>query len=294
MRGKMMNHDERYGFFHVCTDGTVLPWMFKDKDDFIAGINRIGICCYQTGVLMYAFTLMDNHVHFVMHGTRPMCKVFINRYKLLTGKHIAFKYGDSEHLRNLPAQIIRINSEEELMETIAYLDRNPIIAGYRYLPADYLWGSARFLFRETVTCPEEELVRLKDLSPFTQRKLLKTHIRLPEEWTVDSQGMISPECFLEWKKTEKLFGTPVRYIYFLSRKLEGKLEMKFDSNSQTFIRDKELRIIVENMAGKKDIRSLDFNTRIAIGRRLKYEYAASVKQISRMIYLETDILKKFI
>ena len=67
-----------------------------------------------------------------------------------------------------------------------------------------------------------------------------------------------------------------------------------DSYSQTFIRDKELRIIVENMAGKKDIRSLDFNTRIAIGRRLKYEYAASVKQISRMIYLETDILKKFI
>jgi len=289
-----MDQDDRYGFFHVCTDGTVLPWMFKDREDFIAGINRIGICSHQTGVLVYAYTLMDNHVHFVLYGTRPMCKAFINRYKLHTGKHIAFKYADKEHLRNLPAQIILIRSEEELMETVAYLDRNPIVAGYRHIPADYQWGSARFLFREPAIIQQQGLIKLKDLSPFNQRKLLKTHIRLPEDWTFDKHGMISPECFLEWEKTEKLFGTPIRYTYFLSRKLEGKLEMKYESSNQAFIRDTELRKLVEEMAGHKNIRSLDFNTRIAIGRKLRYEYAASVKQISRMVYLDTDILKKFI
>ena len=61
-----MEHYDRSGFFHVCTDGTVLPWMFKDQQDFIAGINRIGICKIISGVYVFVFTLMDNHVHFLL------------------------------------------------------------------------------------------------------------------------------------------------------------------------------------------------------------------------------------
>ena len=57
------------GYFHICTDGRKLPWMFQDDDDFIAGINRIGLCYLKTGVIIIAYVLMDNHVHFVLYGT---------------------------------------------------------------------------------------------------------------------------------------------------------------------------------------------------------------------------------
>lgn len=33
-------------FYHICTDGAFLDWMFQDDRDFIAGVNRCGICAY--------------------------------------------------------------------------------------------------------------------------------------------------------------------------------------------------------------------------------------------------------
>ena len=51
------------GYFHVCTDGRALPWMFQDESDFIAGVNRIGICHLRTGVKIIAYVLMDNQYH---------------------------------------------------------------------------------------------------------------------------------------------------------------------------------------------------------------------------------------
>lgn len=65
------------GYFHICTDGKAIPWMFQDDEDFIKGINRIGICIIKTGIKVVAFVLMDNHPHFVLWGTMPECKKFI-------------------------------------------------------------------------------------------------------------------------------------------------------------------------------------------------------------------------
>ena len=52
------------GYYHVCTDGAAISWMFQDEQDFIAGINRIAICHLKTCVSVIAYVLMDNHVHF--------------------------------------------------------------------------------------------------------------------------------------------------------------------------------------------------------------------------------------
>jgi hypothetical protein len=90
---------ERKGFYHICTDGNALSWMFKDDQDFVAGINRIGICKIISGVLVWAYTLMDNHVHLLLNGTLPMCKSFIDKYKLLTGKWISHKYKISKQIK---------------------------------------------------------------------------------------------------------------------------------------------------------------------------------------------------
>ena len=121
-----MNKSDSTSYCHVCTDGNALEWMFKDTEDFVAGVNRIGICAIETFVHVIAFVLMDNHVHFVLYGTMPQCKNFINKYKLLTGKWIGAKYRVSDHLRHLPSQLILIEDPEQLLDTIAYLDRMSI------------------------------------------------------------------------------------------------------------------------------------------------------------------------
>ena len=289
-----MKKSDSTSYYHVCTDGNALEWMFKDTEDFVAGVNRIGICAIETLVQVIAFVLMDNHVHFVLYGTMPQCKNFINKYKLLTGKWIGAKYGVSDHLRHLPSQLILIEGPEQLLDTIAYLDRNPVVAGFRLIPSEYQWGSARYMFRDRAV---RNARALSDMSKTEIRKVLKTWVALPEDWMVDSGGMLFPQAsFLNVELAEKLFKSPVSYLYHLSKKLEGRIEMQ--QGMRTFIPDKELRPIAETLAnrlfGTAQIKGLDFNSRIRLARRLRYDYASTPKQISRMVSLDPEILREFI
>lgn len=280
-------------YYHVCTDGHALDWMFKDTADFIAGVNRIGICMLETSVVVVAFILMDNHVHFVLYGTIVQCKKFITRYKALTGMWIRFKYGIDGHMRRLPSQLILIEDEEQLLDTIAYIDRNSIVAGYGLLPGEYPWGSAKYVFTNEADIPS---VSLNDMTQKDARELLGTWVQLPGDWKVDRSGMILPTCFLDVDKLQRLFKSPIKYLYHLSKKLEGKIEMQ--GGIRTFIPDKELRQITEELTrkhfGKTDIRQLDFNSRIALARKLRYDYASTLKQIARMLHLDTATLEGFI
>lgn len=290
----MRRYDEP-GFFHICTDGKAIPWIFQDDEDFIAGVNRIGICATITGVDTVAYVLMDNHGHFIMYGTLLACKRFIYTYKVLTGKHISRKYKIKDPLRDLPVELIPIKSEEELMATIAYLDRNPVVAGFKFLPNEYRWGSARYIFRESTLDIMSR--RLEDIGLNEKRRLLKTRTALPDNWKVDCNGMLIPDkSFLNVARLEKIFRSSVRYNYFLAKKLEGSIEM--EQGYKTFLPDKELRPIAAQISmtlfGTSDIKSLNVKSRIRIARELRHGYAATVKQVSRMVYLDTESLKGFI
>lgn len=284
------------GYFHVCTDGRMLPWMFKDECDFIAGVNRIGICYLRTRAKVIAYVLMDNHVHFVLNGTMPECKAFITLYKQLTGTWIRTKYGLNDFLRQLPTNIILLDTEERLLNAIAYIDRNPFVAGYRYLSTEYPWGSARYVFKDSRE--DENTKPLSAISCRAQRVLLRTRVMLPGVWRIDDKGMLCPDSFLDASIIESYFKTPVRYSYFLAKKLEGVVEQEIETSQKTFIPDIELREIVRKMIlqdyGKDNVIDLEVHARLSIARKLRYRYASTIKQISRMVNLDKAALEGFI
>lgn len=294
-----MKGEKDTGYFHICTDGRALPWMFQDEKDFIAGINRIAICHLRTCLEIIAFVLMDNHVHFVLYGTMPQCKAFINLYKRLTGKWILTKYGIGDYLRGLPTEILRIENEESLLNTLAYLDRNPPMAGYRYMHSEYPWGSSKYLFRDTKTTDDEE--SWKPVSTYTRRALrsiLNSKVEIPGNWLINESGMIHPKSFLNIRKLEACYKTPIRYAYFLAKKIEGIVEQDLQHSQKLFIPDKELRPIVRKMARElfstENITELDVKDRLLIAKRLRYNYASTLKQISRMVHLSPTALDGFI
>lgn len=292
-----MRTDEDHRFFHVCTNGTVLPWMFKDNEDFIYGMNRIGICHLLTSITVLVFTLMDNHVHFILYGTRKGCRQFIDKYKLLTGKWISHKYGTQKFLKHLPVSIIHLKTEEDILETAAYIDRNAIMGGFPGMPYEYPWSSCRFMFRSV----EDTTARWNVIKDFTDNELrgiLKSRVPIPKDWTFDGNGQLDPIHFTDIRKMESLFKSPARYLYFLVKKLEGKINQTLEHDNRPFVSNKDLREITAGIAqrrfGSKDIRTLNVDTRLMIARQLKHEYASSTKQISRMLHLDAEILKDFI
>lgn len=283
-------------YFHVCTDGRALSWMFKDESDFIAGVNRIGICYLRTDTKVVSYVLMDNHVHFVLYGTMPECKEFITLYKQLIGTWIHVKYGLNEYLRQLPTNILLLDTEEKLLNAIAYIDRNPIVAGYRYLPTEYPWGSARYVFKESRE--KEDVKPLSAMTLRAQRALLGTRVVLPGEWRIDGKGMLCPDSFLDASVIESYFKTPARYSYFIAKKLEGLVEHDIESSQKTFIPDIELRKIVRKIIlqdyGKDRVTDLDIHARLSVARKLRYHYASTLKQISRMVHLDRSALEGYV
>ena len=286
-------------FFHVCTDGNSLPWMFKDDQDFIQGTNRVGICSFLTGVEIVSFVLMDNHIHLLLRGTMLQCKDFINKYKQLTGKYIFFRYSVKEHLKGLESSVIPIEDEDNLLAVMAYIDRNPVVAGYRNLPTEYPWGTARYIFKETCfDTMDLQAKKLADIPCRTRRAVLNTRIGLPGEWLINDEGMILPISFWKPQLVESIFKTSARYLYFLSKKLEGDIDATITKWNNTFIPDKDLRPVVEQLSqsigGTKDVRLLTISARLSLARKLRYEYASTIKQISRMLHLNVDHLKGYV
>ena len=296
-----MRRSDDVTFFHVCTDGKAVPWMFQDDKDFVAGVNRIAICHLKTSAKVAAYVLMDNHVHFVLRGTLLQSKAFIYLYKKLTGMWLRQRYGVRGYLESLPVEIISIDSEEALLNTIAYLDRNPVMAGHRYMCSEYLWGSARFMFRDPACVSDEEGNLWRELSSMSERerrRLLNTRMILPGNWKINDRGMLYPLSFLEISIAESYYKTPLRYMYFLAKKLEGVVENEFRHAQKLFVPDKELRVIVRQISldlfSVDNVLSLNVNERLIIARRLRYDYAATLKQISRMVRLEVSALEGFL
>ena len=67
---------------------------------------------------------------------------------------------------------------------------------------------------------------------------------------------------------------------------------------KTFLPDKELRPVASQISmalfGTTDIRFLNVKSKLRIARELRHAYAATVKQISRMVYMDPESLNGFI
>lgn len=287
-------------YYHVCTKGEDLPWMFRDEFDFIAGINRIGFCVLSVNVTVVDFILMDTHVHFILNGSLPICKDFINKYKQMTGKWVSHRHNIANHLSKVETTIVPVGSEEALMEEIAYVDRNSIMAGYRCMPTEYRWGMSRYFFKDTLSMNAllAGFEKIGERSLKILKKQLSTRVDIPRDWEIDKSGMINPRCFVDYRIVESIYRSPNRYLYFLAKKLEGKIDMKLSQGVSSFIPDKEMRSITDSltreMFGLENKGLLNMSQRIQMAKKLRYEYGATHKQISRMLSVDMNIIKGFV
>ena len=115
---------------------------------------------------------------------------------------------------------------------------------------------------------------------------------------MDSNQMLDPHDFTEWRDVENLFKSPARYLYHLSMKLEGKINLEIAQGQKSLIRDKELRELTSSLClesfGHGEVSKLNAENRLKIARILKRDYASNHKQISRMLHLDAKMLKDFV
>ena len=285
-------------YYHCATKGFDHSVLFSDTQEFIAGMNRIGICqahLQETAkIIVIAFCLMDNHIHFIFYGTREDCIKWISLYHRLT-MIWQKKHRDSDSIDELwEYDAWQIMDQEDLKEKIAYVFRNPTVARMGVVPGGYRWSSASLVFSDN-TAAIANGRRVGKMSTYESRNLFATRTILPEDWIVQTDGMIWPGCYTDFKRVERLFGHPRAFLYSLNQSVEVDVNRQMYQGTVALPDTDVIRMArehAETLFRTDQFDRLDINAKIQLCKEIKKKTGASVKQMARIVRLPSAELKK--
>ena len=96
----------------MTTDHLVDGLWFREMEDFKVGMNYVAVQASRSRVVVLAFILMSNHVHFVLYGTREDVLAFIYGFKTRYSRYLQRKYGLPEFLRDYGVDLQEIPEDD--------------------------------------------------------------------------------------------------------------------------------------------------------------------------------------
>ncbi len=291
MQGSKIN------IYHVCTKGLAKGLWFYDEQDFVSGMNAVPVCAVLTGVEVWCFCLMDNHVHFIVKGAADNCIRFIREYKRLRSRQMGLRYEGKRSIVGADISVSIIEDTDYLRKAIAYVLRNPMEAGVAVLPNDYKWSSAGIYYSGWRTV-SGDYCRLGDLSVRKKRMLFNTRVHLPDSYLLDNEGVVFPGSYVNVRAVESVYASPRQMLFYLSSTNDMEIELKSGILKKARYGDSELRASLDNVCVDKfrgrDYSSLRIEDRYMVARELRKRYGAGPKQIARVTGLDYETLKSML
>ncbi len=121
--------DWKSAVHHVMARGIEKNAIFRDDNDRVQFVSRIEKCISETGVSIYAWALMPNHIHLLVRTENIPLSKFMQ--KLLTGHANYFnkKYNRVGHLFQNRYKSILVQTDIYLLKLVRYIHQNPLKAG---------------------------------------------------------------------------------------------------------------------------------------------------------------------
>ena len=268
-------------FFLITTDHLEDRIWFRDDEDFRVAMNYVAIAAFLSGIIVLAFIMMSNHVHFVVACSRERAEQFINTFKRLYAAYYRRKYGVSELLRRNRVDIREIsNGDESLEKAVAYVMMNSVAANICLEPSGYPWGTGNVFFNQSHNPGQ----CLGEYSRRAQIRLLKSKTKLPQNYRVGTEGYILPESYVSVKGVEALFRTPRRLGFFL--RTSSKARARLEGGAAPSFRDQNILSVCEDLCHSlfrvNSIDELGVEQKAEMLKQLRRRFSADLNQISRV------------
>lgn len=268
-------------YYLITTDHLTDRLWFRDDEDFRVAMNYVAIAAFLSGVLVLAFILMSNHVHFVVGGSQEKVLLFINKFKQLYAAHYRRKHGVCELLRRNGVDFREVRDDDESLErAIAYVMMNSVAANICLEPSGYPWGSGGTLFNNQPVSGQS----LGALSRRAQIRLLKSNVELPGTYRITPDGYIHPSSYIPVRGVEALFQTPKRLGFFL--RTSTKARLRLEGKAMPSFRDQIISAacadLCKSLFKAGGIRDLSQEQKAELLRQLGRRFSADLKQLSRV------------
>lgn len=141
---------------HITARGNHRNDIFRDEEDFqiYLGLIKEALEFYNGEFEVYAYCLMDNHVHLLVKCKEKHISKFISRVHSLYAKIFNKKYRYIGYLFQNRYFTEVIEDDSQFLSTCRYIHLNPIRAKMIKKPEEYEWSS----YSMTIGLSEEKIV----------------------------------------------------------------------------------------------------------------------------------------
>lgn len=252
-------------------------WFRKDED-FKVGMNKVAILSASLPLLILAFILMSNHVHFVLECSYIIALEFITRFKRQYSKYYSDQYGKGGRLLlDNKVDIRPVSGEESLEKSIAYTQMNSVAANICLNAADYPWGSGDCFFN--LSRPVRKAVG--QISGRNLSRILHSRLSLPQHYQMDERGFIHPSSYIPVGFVEELFRTPKRMQFFLNSSSKARMISEAPSFKDQVVLDASRDLCV-SLFRKRALSELTEKENAELLKQLRYRLSSDPKQLARV------------
>lgn len=129
------------GIYHIMLRGNEQKDIFRDNQDKQKFLDSLAEKQGETGFALYAFCIMDNHVHLLLNTEdNDLASIM----KAVAGRYAAWfnwKHNRVGHVFQDRFKSEAIEDDRYLLAALRYIHNNPVKAGIVGKPSDYRWSS---------------------------------------------------------------------------------------------------------------------------------------------------------
>jgi REP element-mobilizing transposase RayT len=214
----MKRKTSKTGIYHVLIRGINQQRIFEDAADhasFMACLKKVK---QLSGFKLYAYCLMDNHVHLLLkEGKEGLSQIF----RRLGARYVFrfnWRYQRTGHLFQDRFKSEAVETDAYFITVLLYIYQNPVKAGLCKKSQDYKWGSRRFLGKENGLIDETDLLDIVSIEAIKEK-----------------ERDLTPRASLEYK-TGRMMRLPDEKAFEMMRDLSGARDttsfQQIDKSSQ--------------------------------------------------------------
>ncbi|SDE00302.1 hypothetical protein SPACI_055620 [Sporomusa acidovorans DSM 3132] len=140
------------GIYHIMIRGINRQTIFEDDEDRIKFIDTVKNYKQKCGFNIFAYCLMDNHVHLILKENDEPIEKLMKRIGVSYVYWYNLKYKRTGHLFQDRYKSQVIEDDSYLLSVIRYIHQNPIKANITTSMGKYPWSSyAEYIGHPTIT-----------------------------------------------------------------------------------------------------------------------------------------------
>lgn len=129
------------GIYHVILRSVNQHIIFENDSDYQKFLFILSDCKTNFDIDIYAYCLMDNHIHILLHSSDEDLSHFFQCFETRFARWYNKKYERSGHLFQDRFFSAAIESSSKYLTTLTYIHNNPVKASVCRFPSEYRWSS---------------------------------------------------------------------------------------------------------------------------------------------------------